>query len=206
METNDEICWQYDPNNSTPLDSTVLEDCDCDNCRRGRGQQVNPDGDREMPTLRRPRRRLSRDLPRVNENGLPSLTRNIALDCYGINIDLTQRVFEGEADEEPPLSEDEITATIDFYERELKRRCPHCEQYNCFFDCQESRDALERDQEAAVKEVAARHQQNGAIEGLMATILAHATVGVNIRTPDFQHGVRQAIRKIREMYGDQSDE
>jgi hypothetical protein len=132
-------------------------------------------------------------------------TRSIRLTCYGIDVSLTQTVFDGEAEDEPPVQDDELRGTITYDEDNLKKTCPHCSDTACMFTCEESKNSLkswvERNMRGTnpMKKVQERVNMNGAVEGIMTLVLSHACVGINVKTPAYIEGIKRAVERAREQ-------
>ena len=73
---------------------------------------------------------------------------------------------------------------------ELKEDCPHCGDPDCCFGCDRARARLDTED---AQDVASRLQFNGAMDGIMSLVLAHACAGVDIKSPKYVTGVQTAI-------------
>ena len=151
-------------------------------------QSLNPTPE-ERPSRRR---RARRGTPPTQH------TRGLHLDVYGITVNITVPVFDGEIEDEPPISQaEEVRGTIDYDGYHLKRRCD-CGDENCVGSCRPEHRLRRVDRDKIRK----RLTYNGAIDGILSMILAHAMMGINIRTSEYQESVRQAIDKARQILGD----
>ncbi len=69
--------------------------------------------------------------------------------------------------------------------------CPHCSSKDCFFQCGQSPG----DDRGAV---VSRFQFNGAVNGILSMILAHAVSGIDIDTPAYEEGIDTALQAAGE--------
>lgn len=95
-----------------------------------------------------------------------------------------------------PVCNIELTLTGDeggSITSELEREvCPSCGQADCCFSCDGSQGADENNKETEA-EVASRLKYNGALDGIEAMILAHASAGIDVASPAYLYGIETAI-------------
>ena len=75
--------------------------------------------------------------------------------------------------------------------------CPKCSTKDCIWSCEgahlgevETEDDMRR-----------RHQFNGAIDGILSMILAHACAGIDVESPAYLEGIETALHAAGEKYG-----
>ena len=76
---------------------------------------------------------------------------------------------------------------------ELYELCPHCSTKECCYECSDSQGGEPGEIGDKETVVASRLQFNGAVDGIMSMILAHACAGIDIESPEYLEGIKTAI-------------
>ena len=99
--------------------------------------------------------------------------REIRLPCHGIVVTLADAPGGGHITHDGP-----------------EEQCPYCGKPDCCYDCDQSRGNPDNGEDEGVP---GRLRLNGAVDGIMSLVLAHACAGVDIKSPKYVTGVQTAI-------------
>lgn len=80
-----------------------------------------------------------------------------------------------------------ITCNSDCY-----KTCPACGERHCLYQC----DGSHEESVESEKTVSGRHRFNGAIDGILSLILAHACAGIDIESSAYLEGIETAFDAI----------
>jgi len=87
---------------------------------------------------------------------------------------------------------------------DLRDFCPHCNDPDCYFDCEQSQINAEEavcDFNGETQEdVVSRIAWNASVDGLEALLTACASTGVEVESKNFSQAVKQAIQTIKNYY------
>ena len=78
---------------------------------------------------------------------------------------------------------------------DLYETCSYCGSKDCCFQCDESTTGGSGDDEEFV---ASRLAYNGAVDGIMSMVLAHAVSGIDVESPAYLEGIETALQASSE--------
>ncbi len=103
------------------------------------------------------------------------------LPCYGITLSMSAIDFG---------SRGSIACSSDLYST-----CSSCGGRNCLYQCDGSHIGEDVQGE---EEVSGRLQYNGAVDGILSMILAHAVAGIDVESPAYLEGIETAMEAAGE--------
>lgn len=75
--------------------------------------------------------------------------------------------------------------------------CTKCSTKDCIWSC----EGAHLGEVESEDEMRGRHQFNGAVDGILSTILAHACAGIDVESPAYLEGIETALQAAGENCG-----